>query len=279
MIETATFTGTEPGPRVLMLGGIHGNEPCGVVALNHIRAAIESGIILLARGTLVLAPCCNPKAAEQNTRFHDENLNRCINNIPMPVTYEQKLAQQITKLIDNCDILIDFHSTTAPTSPFCFLDQDTQAGRALAAGIGIEKVLLGWPDLYAGQEEYTTQSYAERQGKLALTIECGQHQEEEAITRAERYAMNALSHLKLANIVAELLPSQPTYLKMTRVIFKDHGLSLTEQYPNFYEPRANDIIASNTNEHNILAKEGDVIVMPNSNAKEGEELFYLASRQ
>jgi predicted deacylase len=45
------FSGPRPGPRVLVLGGVHGNEVTGVMLVERLRADLESGALALAAGT------------------------------------------------------------------------------------------------------------------------------------------------------------------------------------------------------------------------------------
>jgi predicted deacylase len=52
----------EPGPTVLVIGGMHGNEPAGAEAAEHIRHWP------ITRGRLVVVPRANPPALEKNVR-------------------------------------------------------------------------------------------------------------------------------------------------------------------------------------------------------------------
>ncbi len=58
-----------PGPTVVILGGVHGNETCGVKALPALsQVSLQRGKLILLYG--------NPLAIEQNVRFVEYNLNR-----------------------------------------------------------------------------------------------------------------------------------------------------------------------------------------------------------
>ena len=130
-------------------------------------------LLSLKAGRLTIVPCCNEKACAKDIIYIDQNLNRCVRKYDAPQNNEQKAAHALTAFIDQCDIMIDLHSTTAPTTPFGFLDTDSPAGRNLARAVGLGKILIGWPALYPDDTDPTTQTYAEAAGKLALTIECG----------------------------------------------------------------------------------------------------------
>lgn len=276
MLQSFSFKGDRPGPHLLCLGGVHGNEPCGVFALRRIVDRLSGGDLHLKAGRLTIVPCCNEKAVEKDIIYIDENLNRCVRKYDAPQNNEQKAAHALTSFIDQCDIMIDLHSTTAPTTPFGFLDTDSAEGRVLAGAVGLEKILIGWPALYPEDQSPTTQTYAEGAGKLALTIECGQHRDVEAPLRAEKYILNALSYLGLTP--AGPLPSVTTaYLKMTGVFYQKDNLSFVKQCQNFTPVKQGDAIAANAKGILVIAPYDGEIIMPRAVAKDGEELFYMAT--
>ncbi|MFM7570724.1 MAG: succinylglutamate desuccinylase/aspartoacylase family protein, partial [Betaproteobacteria bacterium] len=70
------FHGLQPGPRLIVLGAVHGNEVAGVRAIERVLGEIESGALLILRGSLTLIPITNPLAHQLGTRSGDRNLNR-----------------------------------------------------------------------------------------------------------------------------------------------------------------------------------------------------------
>jgi succinylglutamate desuccinylase len=69
----ASIRGSLPGPTLIILGGIHGNEPAGVLAAERVwlrmqkrRAALHGEVVLL-RG--------NTRALEQRVRYINADLN------------------------------------------------------------------------------------------------------------------------------------------------------------------------------------------------------------
>jgi len=89
---------------IIFVAGIHGNEQIPVKALS------ENGIQFILG---------NPNAYEQNVRYTEEDLNSVfgINNN----TYESKRASEILKEIDESDLVVDFHTTSATTEPFAIV--------------------------------------------------------------------------------------------------------------------------------------------------------------
>ncbi len=49
ILETVRFATARPGPRLLVVGAVHGNETCGPQAIERALAEIRSGRIALER--------------------------------------------------------------------------------------------------------------------------------------------------------------------------------------------------------------------------------------
>jgi N-alpha-acetyl-L-2,4-diaminobutyrate deacetylase len=97
------------GPTVLVLGGVHGDEPEGqVAALNLVRETSPEDV----NGRLIVIPCASPEASHANTRLWPSgaNFNRSFpGSADGPV--DRQLADFITRfLIAEADIVIDMHS-------------------------------------------------------------------------------------------------------------------------------------------------------------------------
>src|SRR3989338_8035896 len=143
-----TFGSEEKGTRVLLFGAIHGDEPCGPTALRKLMGEFSTGEPRVLKGSVTCIPVCNPKAFAREVRYCDENLNRVFTHHASPKTYEAKLANDLASFVDQCDVLIDLHSTSASSVPFVFLDYQTEANRQLAEAIGIPNIVTGWIELY-----------------------------------------------------------------------------------------------------------------------------------
>ncbi|MBK1881416.1 succinylglutamate desuccinylase/aspartoacylase family protein [Luteolibacter pohnpeiensis] len=156
--ETPYFIihGKEPGPKLILTGGVHGNEPAGSLAAEQIR----NWNIL--RGTLVVIPRVNALGLEANTRFvpgaeqGEQDLNR---NFPKPGSKNEAtgaLAKSLWEFVteQKPDWLIDlhegygFHQLQPGSVGSSIIDSDTiETDRsvpsmlhAVNAGIGQEKL-------------------------------------------------------------------------------------------------------------------------------------------
>ena len=113
---------------------------------------------------------------------------------------------------------------------------------------------------------------------LAITIECGQHADPAAPNRAEYYVLNALSFLGMTWPSGDALPAvSPQYLRMTGVFYQKDQLAFVKPWQNFMPVKSGDPIAANDKGGLIAAPYDGEIIMPRAVAKDGEELFYMAT--
>jgi len=160
-----TKKGPISGPRVLILGSVHGNEPCGANVLPDIFA------LPLLRGTLTCV-LGNPAAFRANKRFLDTDLNRMFDERNCPTSQEQnsreyQRAQELKNYIDHTDIVLDLHASTSKTSePFLICESN---GYALATKMGIAKIVSGFDVIQPGGTDW----YANKTGKVGLCLESG----------------------------------------------------------------------------------------------------------
>ena len=70
----ARFAGARSGPCLIAVGGLHGNEPAGVVAARRVAVALEPRADRLRGEVLLLAG--NTRALLHRARFVDVDLNR-----------------------------------------------------------------------------------------------------------------------------------------------------------------------------------------------------------
>lgn len=115
------FGGDEP--EVLIIGGVHGDEPSGVFAVETVRdqlSTLNKDEILRPIGLLV----ANPRAATQDKRYLEADLNRSFPGDSQSTLYEERLAAAIYPLIDSADVVLALHSTHSSDEPFGLLSKD-----------------------------------------------------------------------------------------------------------------------------------------------------------
>jgi succinylglutamate desuccinylase len=291
-------TNGTPGPLLIVTGGIHGNEPAGVIALRRVLKMLDERRPAL-RGEL-LALCGNRAALAKNVRYVDEDLNRVwsaerlrqlANADPARDGSEQREQRELLAEIERAlatpresVVLFDLHSTSAGGPPFSLMG-DTLQNRRIAFALGVP-VLLGLEENVEG----TLLEYCGERGLISVVLEGGQNQDARTIDHHE-------SAVWLVLVAAGLLEREqvPDYdFHRTRLagagsglpsvveVLYRHGLSEGEDFRmlpglnNFQNVEKDRLLAhSGANaEKAVLAPFGGVLLMPRYQGQ-GLDGFFL----
>lgn len=178
------------GSLVVSIGGMHGNEPAGVIASRRVIEQLgDSGVPF--RGEY-LALAGNLAALETGCRFIDEDLNRIwfpdrlMTEPPSGGSQEslelQRLYEEIGVALGRSagpTFFLDLHTTSAGGAPFSVF-ADTLGNRRLAQALPAPMVL--------GLEEHlegTLLNYVNELGYVAVGFEGGQHESPAAVDAHE----------------------------------------------------------------------------------------------
>ncbi|RCS58671.1 succinylglutamate desuccinylase [Parvibium lacunae] len=299
------FASLQAGPRLIILGAVHGNEVCGTLAIRRLMTDIEQGRLILTRGHLTLVPITNPLAFQLKRRHGDRNLNRNMRESATPQDFEDHLANVLCPLLKAHDVLLDLHSFHTPGTPFALIGPSNNHGEiepftraheeeALALALGVSRFVEGWLETYAqgvkdrqarGAEaniDYgvgTTETMR-RYGGIAITLECGQHEEDAAPQIAYQAILNTLHHL---NMIRDAAPPAPAaareVIRLYRVIDRLHpDDTFSRAWQSFESVQYGDLIAHRHDGTALIADRDGWIVFPNPNAQVNQEWFYLAEK-
>lgn len=260
-----------PGPRVLILGGVHGDETAAPRGLERLLRELSPGD--LSRGSLLVAPTVNERALELGAHFVDENLNRCVLESTQPTSHERALAVELAEIIRSADIVLDLHGALARTEPFSFLDDESDAVIAWSCALGVKHLLRGWPRLYPG-ESGTTTEFAQRLGKPALTVELEPSDDPAGPESARRVALQTLGHFGM--ISGLHAPAMPRIMTLTGMTIKERSGRFSRPWANFDAVSAGEAIGRYDDGGVARSPEDAAIVMPYEDAAVGSEWFYLA---
>lgn len=279
MLDTITFDSGKKGPIFLVLGGVHGNEKCGTHAIGRAIMELRSGIFSLTSGKVVFVPICNPEAYRLNQRYYEVNLNRVVKKHEMASLYEQIIANELTGIIDTCDIMLDLHSYSSGVKPFLFVEYGTPEELAFAKAMRIENWVTGWNALYHDKKELwegDTCTYAFDKGKLALLIECGQHDDPAAAQVGYRSIRLALAHFGLTGaFAADDEPPAPQVCKLHSVHVKRASGKLVKPWQHLDTVKKGTPVAQYDDGETLSSPVDGIIVMPVANAKVGEEWIFF----
>ena len=119
--------------KILVIGGLHGNEPLGVSVVSYLKSFKNNNIDSLY---------ANPKAIISSKRFIENDLNRVFPG-SKSVTEEQKIAAQILQKCSNYDIAVDFHNTYSKNNDCCFVGIDANPRLLkVAKFLGLKRILI-----------------------------------------------------------------------------------------------------------------------------------------
>ncbi len=200
----AEIKGKPSGPTVFFIGGMHGNEPTGVLALKHVMREVERLQPLLRGNVYALAG--NLTALERGERFIQNDLNRVWHadqverakkrdfhptEIINEVEEQIELWAKIDNIMQNSTgpfFFVNLHTTSVQSVPFVTMS-DTIMNRKFVSKIPVPIVL--------GIEEYLTEpllSYVNELGCVSVAFEGGQHSEAASVHNHEAMIWLSLAY-------------------------------------------------------------------------------------
>ena len=307
-LRSHTFHGLAPGPRLIVLGAVHGNETCGTRAIERVLAELDAGSLRIARGCVTFVPVTNPLAYARADRAGERNLNRRLRPNAAPRDFEDRIANVLCPLLAAHDALLDLHSFHTPGEPFAMVGPRDNAGpleaftraaeeEALALRLGPRRLVEGWLDAYAAGVASRLQrvqangatldadpaygvgttEYMRSVGGIAITLECGQHADPQAPQIAYAAIRNTLAHLGLVDAQSPPPRADIQLLRLHDVTDRDaEGDGFERAWASFDPVAAGDAIARRADGSVLRAPSDGFIVFPNPAAAPGSEWFYFA---
>lgn len=178
-----TIATRTPGPNVIVNAVAHGNEHCGLHALEWILGNSDA----IRRGTVTLV-VANPKAAASlleagavDRRFVDRDFNRLWNEVESDAganpdtSVEASRARELLPVYRRGDILIDLHSLGTDGAPI-LMYHPTERALDLARRLPqpLTHVQFARP-LHNGGLLVEQSRYLDRNDRAAFVLECGAH--------------------------------------------------------------------------------------------------------
>ncbi len=282
-------------PLVIVVAGLHGNEPGGVEAVWRVFERLERNHPAI-RGRLV-GFRGNVAALQENRRYIDRDMNRmwCAEEMTESASASSvserreqlELLRCVEEEIDGEDehvILLDLHSTSAETRPFCIIS-DTVQNRRVAFPLAVP-VVLGLEEAISG----TMQEYVGDRGITAVAVEGGQHANPVTADYLEAALWIALvSSGLLQPDQVPLLEAHHRQLRdasrglspVVEVIYR-HGIAdgdgfvMKEGFSNFCPVRKGEVIARDRY-GSVAVHESALLVMPSYQGT-NEDGFFLGRR-
>lgn len=314
-LKSTTYRGLAPGVKLLVLGAVHGNEICGTHAILEILQEIDSGHIDIKRGSVTFIPIANPLAYQRKQRVGDRNLNRNMAPTAIAQDFEDRVANVLCPLLDAHDVLLDLHSFHTGGAPFVMVGPANNQGELepfsraaeelqLALHTGPYRLVEGWLETYARGVQRRidaaqthannrslslvtnpnygvgTTEYMRSRGGYAVTLECGQHDDPQAVQVAKDAILQTLSLLGLSDLPLTPVPMERDILRLVDVTDREHADDqFVREWRSFDALHTDQVIGVRHDGTQVKSPRDGFIVFPNPRAQAGQEWFYFAEQR
>jgi len=225
-------------PDIAVIGGIHGDEPCGVRAIERVLDAdpdVDRAVALVV---------ANERALEADQRYVDEDLNRVFPGDPNGESHESRLAARIHEAIGDCTTL-SMHSTQSSREAFALVKRLDDFSRRICPHLSVSAVV----DVGAYDKGRLFEAVPQ-----TIEVECGYQGSEQATENATRLTREFLGAVGVLQEESRPQRSLPVY-RLSKPVPKD-GASTYEVYAsNFEQVEAGEPFAAVDNEE-VVADEG-----------------------
>lgn len=289
---------------LICVGGIHGNEPAGVEALERVVEALRDHCDQLTGDFVAFVG--NRRALKAGKRFLSHDLNRAWSvdtpweglgdleawtrasangeDRTVEELERQELQQAFAEVVAQARgkvFILDLHTTSGGGGAFTTVG-DSLVNRSFALNIPVPLV-LGLEELVRG----TLVGYLSEYGFTTAVFECGQHEEVEASKRAEAAVWLVLrgAGLLAAGIrpevqkSAEYLGAECRYLPRVLEMRYRHGIRAGDAYrtsPGFrnFQPIETGQVMGRDRNGAVTTPEGGRVLMPLYQVQ-GEDGFFV----
>jgi len=265
--KIAEIIGAENGPASIILAGTHGDEVCGIKALEKIMPSlkIERGRVLFGYG--------NPRAIERNIRFTEANLNRMFKDDALlsekeKRSYEYGRSRFLMEYLDRSEALLDLHASFVPQSRAFIICNDN--ARETIKYFSPEIAVSGLDDIEPGG----TDCYMNRNGRIGICVECGYLGEEDSTKRAEEAIIDFLAARGHIKADMKVHPNKSFIKVYILYITKTDSFVLSKKFEDFEEIAKGEMIGMDGREE-VRASRDSVILFARNRGEKGDEAFVL----
>ena len=270
-----TYDSGVPGPHVMVMSLVHGNEVSGAIAIDIL---LEAGLRAV-KGRLsfgfanVAAYRRFDKSDPDAARYVDEDMNRvwsdAVLNGPRN-SVELRRAREMRPFLDTVDLLLDLHSMHEASAPLMMCGP-LDKGRALAEDIGFPEHVVIDGGHANGKRLRDYGGFGDPGSpKNALLIETGQHFSRRSRDIAVDMTCRFLAHAgvidarAVQSFLGEEKPLRQSVIQITHsVVAKSMDFSFTADFKGLeIIPKAGTVIARDGDTDITTPSDNCVIVQP-----------------
>ena len=283
------------GPTVIVMSGLHGNEPTGVKAGRRVLDAlhptgVHCGDLIVVAGNL--------RALSRNVRFIDRDLNRVWTRETVSAMLRDPRANRVAEAEEQRDVLrtlqavtqaargpiyfLDLHTSSAAGPPFVTVG-DTLRNRRFARQFPLP-LILGLEE----QVDGALLEYLNNFGFVTMGVEAGHHEAESSIDRHEAVLWMALGALgmvdsgthpevrKSRELLAAAARGTPQIVEVRHrhAITPADGFRMQAGFANFQAVQKGQVMATDRRGA-VTAPEDGLVLLPLYQGK-GDDGFFTA---
>jgi predicted deacylase len=282
------------GPTIMILGGLHGNEPAGIQAFQRVLQTLHTrklrffGQIHGFSGNITALNAGERYIHEDMNRYwyrYMHRRNSTIDNSIPEDNQREELIEAISSTMQEAQtpvVFFDLHSTSAPSLPFVSIN-DSLHTRGLVKGLPVP-VILGLQE----QIEGTLNGLLNDMGLPAVLFEAGQHDDPHTVDIHEAFIWYMLYRLgcikrnavKSLNRYRDILKNASKERKGFYEITFRHAIEPDDEFRmnpgyNGFEPVRKNMAVAKDRHGDITAPHSDLMFMPLYQSKGSDGYFLI----
>ncbi len=277
-----TLDSHQPGPHVLAVSLIHGNEFAGAIVLAELLATNfrpKHGRLTLGFANLAAFAQFDPENPTAS-RYVEEDMNRVWDDYQLfGVRHSAELdrAREILPLVDTTDMLLDLHTMLWPADPSLLCGAGPR-GRDLAFAIGTPGQVIADAGHVGGKRliDYGRFTEGAEQNAACVLVEAGQHWHPNAVTQSRATLRSLLRHAGMLD--APPPDHKPSFAQVIQTITaRSNRFHFTRPYRGGeFVRRAGTIIAHDGEAEITTPEDNLMLVMPSLRVSHGQTAVRLA---
>jgi len=259
-----TIDSGQPGPHVMINAIVHGNELCGVVALDFLfrnKIVPTRGKLTLSFANTAAYLTFDPENPN-DSRFVDEDFNRVwdIDKLEGVIdSTERNRAREMRPIVDQVDYLLDLHSLMHDT-PALLLSGALRKGKDLAFRLKTPEYVIKDYGHSAGRRLRDYGHFADTEcSENSLLVECGQHWKKSTGQTAIETSLGFLHLLQM--LAPELAAQHLTPRQYPQQKFIEITEAVTIQTTSFQFVKEFEGMEIFSDAGTLIATEGDLKIL------------------
>ncbi len=269
----SSFDSGTAGPHVMINALVHGNEVCGVIALEHLFEADirpKRGKLTLGFSNTTAYQSFDP-SDPMASRFVDEDMNRVWDITTLEgdrTSCELDRARQMRPLIDTVDFLFDVHSMQHKTDPV-IVAGPLEKSVVMSKQLGTPEIIVADTGHAAGRRLRDYGGFGDpASDRTAVLIECGQHWEAAAASVAIDSVYRWLLFHQMIDVdtaapnLAPMPPAQRVVRVETPVTVETDQFEFAQPFTGLEVLAKGDLIGTDGDREVRAPHDGCVLIMP-----------------